>query len=505
MSDVTISKVNEVYAKISCDRGIAKELSEHFTFFVPGYKFQPAFKNKIWDGKIRLYNLQTRQLYLGLIKYVEEFCDERQYTFEYDSSGADLEDQFSQYHAKKFIDSLSLCDGYGESLMAHDYQIDSFVHGMQSKRTLLVSPTSSGKSLMIYLFVRQFLDYQKLKGLIIVPTTSLVEQLTSDFKDYSLKNGFDVDRCVNKIYGFQGADKYSDKPVTITTWQSIYKLPKEWFEQFDFVIGDEAHQFKSDSLVGALTKCTNTKYRIGTTGTLDGTKTNKLVLEGLFGLVKNVITTKQLMDNGQVTPLTIKCIILKHSDEISELIKKNDDSYKEEVQYLIRNKERNKFIRNLAISLDKNTLILYQMVDKHGKVLYNIIRETEKLGNRKVFFVNGSTETEDREQLRRIMEEETNAIIVASYGTFSTGINIKNLHNIIFASPYKSRIKVLQSIGRVLRKGKNKDEAVLYDIADDMRVGNHMNSTLRHFVERVKIYTNEKFPFKIYKIGLKNE
>jgi superfamily II DNA or RNA helicase len=144
------------------------------------------------------------------------------------------------------------------------------------------------------------------------------------------------------------------------------------------------------------------------------------------------------------------------------------------------------------------------MVDKHGKILYNMIQNTENIGNRKVFFVHGGTETEDREEIRRIMENENDAIVVASYGTFSTGINIRNLHNVIFAFPYKANIKILQSIGRGLRLGKDKIKATLYDIADDMRYKKDMNHTLKHFVARVKIYTEQKFPFKIYKIGLKH-
>ena len=372
---------------------------------------------------------------------------------------------------------------------------------MQTRRKLLVSPTSSGKSLIIYLLFRQLLEYQNFKGLIIVPTTSLVEQLYSDFADYSTNNGFSVADTVHRIY--QGKEKESTKDLTISTWQSLYKLPKEYFEQFDYIIGDEAHLFKAQSLATILTSCINTKYRIGLTGTLDGTKTHKLVLEGLFGRAKNVITTRELIDTGKVSDFQIKCLVLKHEDDICKQLQSK--TYQDEIQYLISNESRNKFIKNLAISLGTNTLILYQMVDKHGQILYDMICNTEKLGQRKVFFVHGGTETSDREEIRRIMEIENDAIVVASYGTFSTGINIRNLHNIIFASPSKSRVRNLQSIGRGLRKSEGKEIATLYDIADDLRVKQHMNFTLKHFVERVKIYTEEKFPFKIYKIGLKND
>ena len=290
--------------------------------------------------------------------------------------------------------------------------------------------------------------------------------------------------------------------LIISTWQSLYKLPKEYFEQFDFIIGDEAHLFKAQSLTTIMSSCTNARYRIGLTGTLDGTKTHKLVLEGLFGPVEQVTTTRKLIDSGKVADFEIKCLVLKHDDAICKEMKGKE--YKDEIAYLVLNESRNKFIKNLALSLGTNTLILYQYVDKHGKILYDLITGAKNIKDRKVFFIHGGVDAEMREEVRRITEEEKDAIIVASYGTFSTGINIKNLHNIIFASPSKSRVRNLQSIGRGLRQSEGKDKATLYDIADDLRVGKHMNFTLRHFVERVKIYNDEKFDYKLYKIGLKN-
>ncbi len=494
MSDLLINKVNEVYLKVTCEKHFAKELSEYFTFFVPGYQFVPAYRNRIWDGKIRLFDLRNNCLYIGLLSYLQLFCKERNYTFEIQDN-LDVQDEFSVYHAQKFAESLNL-ESAGRPITANEHQIKAFIHVMQQRRALILSPTASGKSLIIYLIVRQLLDYQKLKGLIIVPTTSLVEQLYSDFSDY----GFDSQNNVHRIY--QGKEKESTLPVIISTWQSLYKLPKEYFEQFDYIIGDEAHLFKAQSLTTILTSCTKAKYRIGLTGTLDGTKTHKLVLEGLFGEVEKVISTKELIDKGKLSNFDIKCLVIKHTDE--DCLKLKDKTYQDEIKYLIENEQRNKFIKNLAVSLQKNTLVLYQMVDKHGKILYNLIKDTKNIGERKVFFVHGGVEAEDREEIRKIMEIENDAIIVASFGTFSTGINIKNLHNIIFAMPTKSTIRTLQSIGRGLRQNEGKEVATLYDIADDLRYKKHMNFTLKHFIERTKIYNEEQFPFKIYKIGLKN-
>ena len=496
MSDLVISKKDEVYVKITCEKSVARELSEFFTFFVPGYQFVPAYRNKIWDGKIRLYNLQTSLLYRGLLNYIEQFAESRDYSFEFEN-GVDVEDEYSKYHAEKFIKELNI-HARGEPIEVREHQVAAYIHAMQKRRALLVSPTASGKSLIIYLIFQQLYKYQNLRGLVIVPTTSLVEQLYSDFADYNNDN---MEPYLHRIY--QGKEKETDKPLTISTWQSLYKMPKEYFEKFDYIIGDEAHLFKAQSLTSILTSCVNAKYRIGLTGTLDGTKTHKLVLEGLFGSVRQVTTTRELIDSQQVSDFEIKCLVLKHNDDIC--LKYKDVTYQEEIQYLISNEARNKFIKNLTVSLGKNTLVLYQMVDKHGQILYDMIKNTKNIGDRKVFFVHGGTDTTDREEIRRIMEIEQDAIVVASFGTFSTGINIRNLHNIIFASPSKSRVRNLQSIGRGLRQSEGKTKAVLYDIADDMRYKKHMNFTLKHFVERVKIYNEEKFPFKIYKIGLKNE
>lgn len=489
---ITITKVNEVYGKVECERHVARELSEYFTFFVPGYQFVPAYRNRIWDGKIRLFNLQNSQLYLGLVPYLTEFCDEREYAYSHDL----IEDEYSVYHAHKFFDTLNL-HSQGNPIEVREHQKNAFIEAIQKRRTLLLSPTASGKSLIIYLICRQLLDYQNLKGLIIVPTTSLVEQLYGDFGDYASESGFKNYMHVHRIY--QGKEKNTDKAITISTWQSLYKMPPEYFHQFDYVIGDEAHLFKAQSLTSILTACVNAKYRIGLTGTLDGTKTHKLVLEGLFGPTKRVTTTKELIDSKQLSPFNIKCLVLKHTEEVCQEMK--DKSYPDELKYLIESENRNRFIRNLAVSLDKNTLVLFQM-KKHGRKLYEMIKE--KMGERKVFFVDGDVETQVREEIRKIMEIENDAIVVASFGTFSTGINIRNLHNIIFASPSKSRVRNLQSIGRGLRQSSGKEQATLYDIADDLRIKKHINFTLQHFIERVKIYNEEQFSFKIYNIGLKN-
>ena len=265
-------------------------------------------------------------------------------------------------------------------------------------------------------------------------------------------------------------------------------------------MGDEAHQFKAKSLTTILSSCINSKYRIGTTGTLDGTQTHRLVLEGLFGPVYKATSTAELIEKGQLAGFKIKCLILKYEEQIRQEARRWN--YNQEIEYIVTNQARNNFISNLALSLEGNTLILFQFVEKHGKKLYETIEN--KTRGRKAFFVFGGTDAEVRESIRGIVEREKDAIIVASYGTFSTGVNITNLHNIVFASPTKSRIRNLQSIGRGLRKGSDKETAVLFDIVDDFRVGKFANYTIKHFIERCKIYDEEKFNYKFYNIELTN-
>ena len=402
------------------------------------------------------------------------------------------------YHAKKFIDDLQI-HARGEPIEVREHQIEGYIHAMRKRRALLLSPTASVKSLIVYLLVRfnilRLKDKPNNKILIIVPTTSLVEQLFKDFKDY----GWNPDKNVHRIY--QGHDKETDKHVVISTWQSIYNLPKKWFKSFGVVIGDECHLFKAISLSKIMTKLEDCKYRIGLTGTLDGTKTNKLVLEGLFGAVNKVTSTAELQEKKQLADLKIICLVLQHDQYSKHFLK--DKSYQEEMDFLVSNDKRNKYIRNLCLDLKGNSLVLFQYVEKHGVILKQLVED--KADDRKVFFVHGGVEAEEREKIRFITEKSDNAIIIASYGTFSTGINIRNLHNIVFASPSKSRIRNLQSIGRGLRLKDNNSAATLYDIADDLTYNGKENYTLQHFRERINIYTGENFNYEIHNVELNND
>ncbi len=488
-----ISKKNEVYLILDdMEDSTRQELCSFFEFEVPNAKFTPMYRNRMWDGKIRLFSPATGEIYVGLLQYIRGFCQKNgiDYILE---EGVENERVIVRQVVRDFIRSLKPKSG-GKSLKVRDYQIDAVHHAISRGRALLVSPTASGKSLIIYSLVRYY-HMMGLKTLILVPTTSLVEQMYSDFEDYGWSSG----TYCQKVY--QGHSSKVEKDVVVSTWQSIYKLPKKYFEQFGCVIGDEAHMFKAKSLTGIMTKLHQCRYRYGLTGTLDGTQTHQLVLEGLFGPVEKVTTTKQLIDNKSLADLKIKCIVLKHYN-IRERM-----TYAEELQFLGEHEGRNAFLAGLLMHLPGNTLCLYQLVEKHGKPLHEAVLKTQAEGYfddklRKIFFIYGKTSTTEREEIRAIVEGEKNSITIASYGTFSTGINIRNIHNIVLASPSKSRIRVLQSIGRGLRVSENKDSVLIFDIADDLTFRNQNNFTLNHFQERIQIYNTEQFNYEISKVKL---
>ena len=480
---ITIKRKDSVHVFIESEPSTAKELSEYFTFDVPGASFMPSYRNRYWDGKIRLFNVNTKLIYRGLLHHIKLFAKQRDYDLDIQDGLDDIND-ISTNEAETF------CKDY--KIKPRDYQIGAFAHALRNERALILSPTASGKSLIIFMLC----DYVPGRKLIIVPTTSLVYQLDKDFKDYSGSNN---SYSTHLIMASQ--DKNADADIFISTWQSIYKQPKKWFSQFDMVIGDEAHLFKANSLTKIMTKLESCEYRFGFTGTLDGTQTHRLVLEGLFGPVMKVISTRELIDSKTIADLKIKALVLKYGDNTRKMM--SNAKYDEEIKFLAGHSPRNNFIKNLALSRKGNTLILFQMVEKHGKIIYDLINSSTN--ERKVFFIYGGVDVQERESAREITEKESDAIIVASYGTFSTGINIRNLHNIIFASPSKSRIRNLQSIGRGLRKGNKKDVATLYDISDDLSWKSWNNYTLKHFAVRVKMYNEEEFDYKIYNIRLKDD
>ena len=488
---ITIRKKNDVYLEVDGPKGELRMMSDYFTFEVPGAAFIPSVRNKIWDGKIRLLDLRTQQIYVGLIHEIAKFSKDFDVEIEiqgskYDMPGRDqpLEDDF----AEGFLKALNV-HSKGQPIEHRDYQVNAFKWALRKQRGLILSPTASGKSLIVYSLIRWYREVHERKILVVVPTISLVSQMIGDFADYS--NG-----KFNDVHGITGGvDKNTDKRVVVSTWQSIYKQPPSWFAQFGSVIVDEVHTATAKSLQGIMGKLIVCPDRIGLTGTLQDAKTHELVLKGLFGPVEKMITTKELIDRKQVSEMSIRIVQFDYSQEDRKICKSLD--YQEEVSFLIEHEKRNQVLSKMAQTLPGNTLIIFQRIE-HGKRLLELIGEPN---GKQVFYIAGETDKDARETTRHLVESN-DSIVVASMGVFSTGVNIRNLHNLIFAHPSKSKIKVLQSIGRVLRKADDGNPATVYDIVDDLKYGSRDNFALRHAAERFKYYTNENFDYKINKVEI---
>lgn len=489
--DLEIKKVNGLYVKIISSQSIMMELYDHFAYFAKGYKHMPKYKAGIWDGKIRLYSLSTKQIYAGLLDRVIKFAKANNYTYSIDENikRVDYNAQLKQFF-KEDLKHISV-------LVPHDYQKLAMIAAIVENKSLILSPTASGKSLVIYLIINFIKQYIGGKILVVVPTVALTSQMVSDFDSYHPDKDFS--KHCHKIYS--GQEKNTDALVTCTTWQSVFRLDKNWFNQFDHVIIDEAHQANAQSISGIIDKMPDAKIRTGLTGTLDGTSTHELFMNGVFGKIFKAVTTKELMDSGKVAELKIDVVRLKYNHDDCKLVSKLD--YEKEITFLIENDERNTFLVNTCLKSKGNTLMLFNFVEGHGEKLYNRLIAQAEQYNKIVYIVHGGIGVEERESIRKSVETADNIIIVASYGVFRQGVNMKNLHNVIFAHPYKNRIRNLQSIGRALRLSSTKDAALLIDICDDLCVGKKQNMTFIHALERMKIYESEQFNYKTIEVNMK--
>jgi superfamily II DNA or RNA helicase len=499
MADIVkVEYLNDVYMKVLADPGIRQELYEYFAFQPSNYKFSPKYKNKVWDGYIRLYSPFKPFLYVGLLDLLKKFCIDREYEIEIPEELERKESVSNDY-------GFELAKMLGMKLEPRQYQNDYVVESLKHNRLLIQSPTASGKSFTMFMMQQHYNHVYGHRTLIIVPVISLVDQMIGDFVSYGLPR--------DEIYGIQaGVDKDTKASVVVSTWQSLMKVDSEWLSQFKVVLGDECHLFTAKSLIDIMEKMQHTPYRFGFTGTVvKDSKCHVLVLQGLFGSLRKFVSTKELIDSGTLADLKIKAIVLKHSKEsrveyanIIKSIKDPDDKknfYVHERNFLTNDNKRNLFIRNLVWSLkNQNNLILFDLVEKHGKILEPMLRKEGRI----LHFVHGEISKEEREKIRVAIAEdkEHRHDVLASFGTFSTGINIPKISNAILASGSKSEVRILQSIGRALRKGEGAEEATIYDIADDLKIGKIKNYTLEHLKKRIEIYSQERFEFKIYNIDL---
>lgn len=503
---IRVLPLNETFVKVQVeDFGVEQEFSEFFTFYAPGYKYAPKYRSGQWDGKIRLFNQRNKQIYKGLIELVIKFAKINHYHLEIDKSLRNFDEDFNEEQFIEFSQSLNIHSN-GNPIDIRDYQYQACIEGLQKNRGILISPTGSGKSLIMYIIVRWLLECNpEERILIIVPTTMLVEQLFKDFVDYSSHNGWLPEEWAQLLYS--GKDKMFTKNIMISTWQSLHAMKKNSYDKFRDIVErtntglyDEAHTYKATEVLGTLEQFIHTKRRIGTTGTIDdSSKINELSLIGLMGPIYKVTTTRQLIDEGKLTEIKIKVLKLNYPDEIRKAMRGAD--YDTEMSFLIGSEARNQVICGIAKKCTGTTLITFALVERHGKVLYEMMQSMVEAG-RKVYFVYGGTDKDDREEIRKIVNAEKDSIIIASEKLFSTGVNIPSIANVIFSVPRKSSILVRQTIGRGIRLFDGKDYMTLYDIADDLSVGKNKNVTLRSLDDRMTIYIKDEFEYKVLDVDM---
>ncbi|UPW37901.1 tail completion protein [Escherichia phage vB_EcoM_ESCO10] len=487
------------HVRIECDDSTFFELRDYFSFEADGYKFNPKYRYGQWDGRIRLLDY-NRKLPYGLVSQMRKFADQFEYQLWIDPRITETE-EISETELKEWIASKEIYSG-NTKIEPHWYQADAVFNGLKHRRRILNLPTSAGKSLIQALLARYYVEHYEGKILILVPTTALVDQMINDFADYRLFGK-------QHMLGIRaGTKRDSDAMIYVSTYQTAVKQPKEWFAQFGMFMNDECHLATGKSISTIIEGLTNCMFKFGLSGSLKDGKANLMQYMGLFGDIFKPVSTSQLMEEGQVTDLKINSIFLRYPDEFTVKMKGKD--YQSEIKVITKATRRNKWVANLAVKLAKkeeNVFLMFKNIE-HGKTLFEMVKEQHK----EVYYVSGEVNTETRNALKLMAENGKGIIVVASYGVFSTGISVKNLHHVIFAHPVKSKIIVLQTIGRVLRKHDSKQVAQVFDIIDDMGVKPkskdskkkyvHLNYALKHGLDRIQRYADEKFNYVMKEVQI---
>lgn len=500
---VIIKKLDNSFIHISnYNRSILLKLQNAFTFYAANYRFNPKYKNGFWDGKISLFDANKNTLPVGLFKDAYQIiksetndliCDLCLFEHGVDVSNEEID---------KFCETIKL------PFKPHEHQYDAIKKCLKHKRLTIVSATSSGKSFILFVVSNMLkLHNPKEKILIVVPTAQLVEQLTKDFDDYS-QNWCEFSVNVQKVYSGV-KNKPGEKFITISTWQSINSTKdKSFLENYTTVLCDECHQANAKSLTKITNLCVNAEYKIGFTGSLGPQYVSERQLNGLFGPIENIISARELIDKGMAAEFDISCLILEHTLENRFRLQKKfadldskeyheTDRYNLEMDFIRSIPERLQFFVDFCNRIDKNTILMFKNIEYGKKLFYELRTKTKK----RVYYIDGNVKIADRELIRNNMEKYNNCILVGSYKTISTGLNIKNIWNIGLIESSKSDISIIQIIGRSLRKLGDK-RAKLIDFVDDLSNPRFTNYSLRHFRERYRVYKKEKHDVKLLKMKL---
>lgn len=520
MTDVIIQKVDETWIKILTDKSIELDIQEHFSF-KSNNEYDPRIAKGQWDGVIRLYNRQTKKLYFGLLLELLQYLTTMNFSYDIDSALLPSNDQLDDEDIDELINFIDPhCNG--SKIVPYDYQRDAFKYMMNMSRTVCLAATSAGKSLIIYLALRAYLLMPEFKGkhiFISVPSIALVEQLFSDFDDYSNKPNRDWNpvHYIQKVSG-----KYTKeitKPVVITTWQSMQNLPLWIYEDIGGIFVDEAHSASASVLGNIIKNCTKSIFRHGLTGSLNNFEADVLVIQGLLGPKKKFVTAKELIDQNRASKLLIHASIIEYPEEkcqelhtikhdIKEKYKNNPYKKKQigmmswnaELDFLNEMEERRKLICDFVHTVKGNSIILFDRVENFGIPLYGMYKAIYP--DETCFLIVGDVSGDAREKIRNCLEQYDNAKIFASFGTMKQGVSIKKLHNAFLLTSGKAKIKIIQTLGRLMRLHKTKQHALVFDMIDDLTYQKSPNISLNHAKDRIKLYHTEQhsIEFTNYKI-----
>ena len=509
MKDLKILKFNESFLKIeSDDIGIIEDIYENFAFLIKNHRYDPRVVAGKWNGVKHLFDKRKRTLYSGLLLDLLELCHKRKYTFDIDQSLLN-QDSISIEDLKHIVeDVIEPKAKDGSKLVPYDYQYAALQYQLSMNRSVSIASTSAGKSLIAYLSLRVYQmmgDYSTKKMMLVVPTKNLVEQMFNDFKEYSNGTSWSIDRHVQKVNS--DYTKYITKNSVISTWHSASKFDSDFFDDLAVILVDEVHTAEASTLNSMLTQCTKTAIRHGMTGTLDDWECHEMTIKGLFGPIKKFVDAKTLIDTGRATKVKVNVIVLKHTEDdrqrLYELMQDTKDKkkYLTEGRFISSLKTRQKLLYDMFLAAKGNTLILFDLKEDYGIPLYEGFKELYP----HCHLITGDVDTDERTDIKSILESSTEKqVLFASFRTMSIGESIKNLHNLFIVSSKKSKIAVLQALGRLMRLHQSKSHANLYDITDDLCYKKRLNFSYQHSFHRLNYYYKEKHELNFIKFDMSN-
>lgn len=483
-----------------------RQIDISLTKKIHNWYFHPLVKKKIWDGNICFIEKKGAfwKIPIGLWREILEIGKEYKMEIEIEGISDLILSDFSLEDFKSWVDEFFS----GKDVQPRDYQIEAAWKIIKYRYSISEIATSSGKTLISFMIFA----YLKQKGMVrkflmIVPNTNLVFQGNDDFIDYGIE---DLGVKIQQIGG--GSKLREGCDLIIGTFQSLVKKDAEFFEDVDAVFVDEAHHTNSMSIKKIVAHCMHCGWRFGLTGTLTKRgSADYLTIQQFLGPLVVEISPEFLFKNNHATPVEIKVVVMNWLDpeikakladlKFNSVNMEGNDIYNIERKLVIESEKRLRYVVDFISKTSKNSLVLFQSVkDEYGKQIWNRLRDLSS--DREVFYVDGDTDESLREEYKNRMSSGENKVLIATYGTFSTGISINNLHNIFLVESYKSEVLIKQSLGRGMRKMEGKDKVNVIDFVDDFSTPKYNNYLMKHSEARIQIYRNENFKYKIFKVNL---